>query len=160
MSITTMKEVLEALKTTIEEDKTLQVYNNCVLVQQLADNEAPVSGNFVDHCVVLWPLNEPEEEERFYKWTDLRFAIQITAVVKGGLTQDELMLGNSAKNFTGLLEFVGDLKKFLRFNTLNSVLSKAPGDTIGEVEYTRVPETNLVKGKFIFTGYKRQDLTA
>ena len=160
MAITNIKDVLNALRTIIEEDDRLASYNNVVLIQQVADNESPISGKFSSHCITLWPLSEPEEEERFYKWSDLRFSIEITACVKGGLDQEELMQGNSNKNFIGLGEFIADLKKLLRFNTLDNALDKAPKDAIGEVTYIRVPETNLVKGKFTFTGYKRQDLTA
>ena len=153
---TNMTDVLKALKTVLEEEVTLLRYNNVVLYYPLIESELPISGKFVDHCIVLWPQGEPEEEERIGKRADVRFNIEVTAIVKGGFSYEESLLGKDDRSFIGILDFIGDLKSLLRFNTLDSTLTTQPGGNIREVDYIKVPETNAIKARFIFTGYVRQ----
>jgi len=124
----TMHDCLDELKTAIEENKTLQGYNQKVLFWPLGDTDLPTEGAF-SHCVVLWPLREPEEGERIGKRADVRFEIQVTAIVQGGFTNEVLLLGDDERNFRGLLKFVGDLKSLLRFNDLES-FTTIPGGNV------------------------------
>lgn len=157
-----MKDVLEGLQDAIEGNSTINAYNDVVTFEQLPDTGVPVAGEFRSHCVNLWPVGEPEEEERIGKYVDIRFDVEITAFCKKGAVDAHsvLLLGRTSPAYVGISEFIADLKSLLRFNQLAGILNKAPGDNIREVEYIRVPDTQIAKGRFIFTGYKRQDLTS
>ena len=149
-----MHEVLDELKTVIEEDKTLQGYNQKVLFYPLDDTGLPPEGGF-SHCIVLWPIREPEEEERIGKRADTRFDIQVTAIVQGGFDHKTLLLGDDEKHFIGIAKFVGDLKTLLRFNSLEN-LQTIPGGNVREVDYIVIPNTQAIKARFIYSGYIRQ----
>mgnify|MGYP001589651623 CR=1 FL=1 len=84
MAVLTMKDVLEGLRDAINASSIINVYNDIVTFEQLTDTGVPVAGEFRSHCVNLWPVGEPEEEERIGKYTDIRFDVEVTAFCKKG----------------------------------------------------------------------------